>query len=241
MKRALRAFLIGASPDATVEHTRMILDRMKASAATDLFVGVDGGVEMWLKLGLKPHLAVGDWDSYQGAKARKVLAGLHHLDLPVDKDRSDLYYAACAVIKAEATQLICLGVTGGRPDHHLAALMDLTALAAGEAAPEAGQLTQVSAYGPEAEYQFLSAEIPRWKDSFAQPTTISIFAMRGAAQGVSLKGFKYPLKNAQIEPSSRGLSNRSWAMSCEASVKTGSLLVLIPDERYTSAQHGRAP
>jgi thiamine pyrophosphokinase len=225
----LRAFVIGASPAATIEHTRELLIRFKADPATDLFIGVDGGVQAWFAAGFKPHMAVGDWDSLSGPKARKLLASIHHLTLPVDKDRSDLYYAACSVANAGATHLICLGVTGGRPDHHLGTLSDLASLAQGKG----GLFREISAYSPEASYHFLSPKMPVWRESFASPRTVSVFALNGPAKGVTMKGLKYPMKNGILDPSSHGLSNRTWSRACEVSVKEGSLLVLIPSEDFS--------
>jgi thiamine pyrophosphokinase len=226
-KRELRAFLIGASPAQDLEHTQECLRRFKADPATDLFIGVDGGTRSWLKAGLKPHMAIGDWDSFKGADARKALKSIHHVTLPVDKDRSDLFFAASLASNAEATQLICLGVTGGRPDQHLASVLDLASLASGEA----GEFSRVTAYSPEGEYHFLSRLIPRWKEAYPSPRTVSVFALPGAARGLTLKGFKYPLKNGELAPSSRGLSNRVWAANCEVSIRDGGLLVMVPSER----------
>jgi thiamine pyrophosphokinase len=179
-------------------------------------------------------MAMGDWDSFKGPQARKYLATLHHQTLPVDKDRSDFFYAACSALAAGATQIIALGVTGGRSDHHLGALFDLSRLAAGEA----GEASLIAAYGPDGEYHFLSPQLRCWRDSFARPRTISIFALSEAARGVTLKGFKYAMKGGTIEPSSHGLSNRTWATTCEVTLTEGNLLVLIPGEKYSSTQHG---
>jgi thiamine pyrophosphokinase len=224
----LRAFLIGASPAQDLEHTRATLLRLQADPALDLFIGVDGGTRTWLALGHKPHMAVGDWDSFTGAEAREKLTTLHHLTLPVDKDRSDLFFAASVALNAEATQLHCLGVTAGRPDHHLATVMDLANLASGESGVK---LDQVSAYSPEGDYHFLSPLIPRWRESCPSPPPGAGFGGGGQGRGLSLKGFKYPLKNGELRPSSHGLSNRTWSPFCEVILKEGALAVVIPAEK----------
>lgn len=239
--RTLRAFLVGASPAQTAEHTRATLQRLKADTATDLLIGVDAGTQTLLDAGYRPHMAVGDWDSFTGPEARRQLAGIHHLTLPVDKDRTDLFYAAQVAINAEATELHCLGVTGGRPDQHLATLLDLSAITAGESGEGAGAggdgasaahaLTRVSAYAPEGDYHFLSAMIPRWREAFPAPRTVSVFALHGVARGVTLKGFKYPLKDGEMEPSSHGLSNRTWSPVCEIQLGEGQLVVIVPSEQ----------
>lgn len=233
----LRAFLIGASPGQSLEHARATLARLGADAARDIFIGVDGGARVWQALGIKPHMVVGDWDSFVGADARATLSTLHHLTLPVDKDRSDLFFAASVAHNAQATQVICLGVTGGRPDQHLATLMDLASLAAGE---HGEGLTQVAAYAPEGEYHFLSPLIPRWRESFPTPRTVSIFALGSLVRGLTLKGFKFPLKESELRPSSQGLSNRSWSTTCEVSLKEGALVVIVPTEGAALGPGSRA-
>src|SRR5690606_32541562 len=92
----------------------------------DLLVGIDGGVQALLSFGLKPDLAIGDWDSFSKSRFKDpVLLTVPRVDLPTQKDRSDLFYALAAVTAQKIDEVVCLGVTGGRPDHHLAALSDL--------------------------------------------------------------------------------------------------------------------
>ena len=230
----MRAFLIGASAAQNLEHTQGVLAELKANPATDVFVAVDGGLMTWLSCGLKPHLAVGDWDSFSGQGTQKILKALHHLTLPRAKDRSDFHHALAAVIRAGATEVHCLGVTGGRPDHHLASLFELSTLTQ-------SSLRQISAYGLEAEYHFRSAQMDPWVARFLKTRTLSVFAMGDTVRGVNLKGLEYPLKNATLEPGSHGLSNRTLpGKKCEVSFapgakrpgrhgqKSGLLVVLLP-------------
>lgn len=230
----MRAFLVGASPGTSPEGTAPYLARAlkawKADPGRDLFIGVDGGVLAWLEAGFKPHLAVGDWDSFRGVGAKRVLRALHHITLPRRKDRSDLHFAAQAVLSAGATQLIALGVTGGRPDHHLAALLDLAWIAGGRE----GDVKEVSAHGTEGDYHFVTPRICKlnggsWQAPSAKRARLaSVFALSGPASGVSLQGFEYPLRGARLAPSSHGLSNRILGSGAKVSVKAGCLLVLLP-------------
>src|SRR4051812_12235708 len=110
----------------SARELRRSLDSVGIDARSiPLLVAVDGGLKLLRRAGLEPDFAVGDWDSLSPGRPAAALRGILHFTLPRDKDRSDLYYACRAAIAAGANDLVCLGVTGGRPDHQLAALFDL--------------------------------------------------------------------------------------------------------------------
>jgi thiamine pyrophosphokinase len=214
-----RAILIGASPSAKAgELARAV--RHLVLGSRDLLVGVDGGVRAWKRLGHTPHLAVGDWDSLGKISSPR---GLVELTLPQRKDRSDLYWACRAAVTAGATELVCLGVTGGRPDHSLATLLELSTVAA-----RARGLTAVSAFDSEAEYCFLSPRTLPWRRRLPKGRSVSVFATQGGARGVTLSGVEYPLKGASFPPSSLGLSNRASGGVTQIRVTHGSLVVILP-------------
>jgi len=215
----MRAILLG--PLAGSDRRQKGLLRALKIQKNDLLIGVDGGTRIWKTLGYQPNLAVGDWDSL--TQKKKVLAGLSHITLPQSKERSDLFYAAVAAIELGAQELVCLGVTGGRMDHHLAMLLDLSGFSTGRY----GKLKSVQAIGLDANYYFLSEAIPSWKGVTSLKSIISIFAMNGAAGGVTLSGFRYNLKNAVLNPSSHGLSNQTRRRNCEVSLRKGQLLVIM--------------
>lgn len=193
--------------------------------ARDLRVAVDGGLKVFRKIGWKPHFAVGDWDSLGTEKVSHALRGIFHLTLPRHKDRSDLYYACRAAVSAGATDLVCLGVTGGRADHQLATLFDLS-----EIAHEGGRELSVLAVDNETRYYFLSEKHPELSVDLVPGQTVSVFALEGEARGVTLQGFKYPLKNAVLQPSSHGLSNIALKTQCSIKVGKGRLVVLVLSE-----------
>lgn len=221
----MRAFLVGASICSSDLST--LLRAFKISSG-DLLVGVDGGTLTWLECGYLPTFAVGDWDSLKGS--RQILENIPHLSLSTAKDRSDLHYAGRTVLAMGVTELICFGVTGGRADHHLASLFDLSEFSTGIY----GKLTQVRALDGESQFFFLAAGFPtsarlaRWSGEFKKGTLVSVFSMEGQATGVTLKGFSYPLKNSKISASSRGLSNTVRIRKCEVRLRKGRLLVIMP-------------
>lgn len=219
-----RALVIGPRVGSLRELTRSLFMAGvdPKQMARDLRVAVDGGLKVFRKIGWKPHFAVGDWDSLGDEKVSAALRGIFHLTLPRNKDRSDLYYACRAAVSTGATDLVCLGVTGGRPDHQLATLFDLS-----EIAHQGGSKLSVVAVDNETRYHFLSEKNPEWHGTLEIGQTVSVFALEGQARGVTLQGFKYPLKNAVLEPSSHGLSNRVSKTQCSIKVRKGRVVVLV--------------
>jgi len=220
---ARRAILIG--PLAVQDRNlKTIFDRLEVKPKKDLLIGVDAGAQVWRRLGIRSHLAVGDWDSIRPSQSGKILRETPHITLTTAKNRSDFFYALDAAVAARATEIVCLGMSGGRPDHHFGVLSDL----ANAASVKGTRLKSVRAIGPEAEYRILTSEIPRWRGHLAKGTLVSIFSLGDVARRVNVKGFQYPLKNFDLRPSSHGLSNFVTSPTCEVSLSSGRLLVIIP-------------
>jgi thiamine pyrophosphokinase len=190
------------------------LCRKVSTRGYDLVIGVDAGVARCLASRVRPDLAVGDWDGYRGK-----LEGIPAVTLPRKKDRSDLHYAFRAAQVFGATEVVCVGLTGGKPDHHLAGLHEM-ALAA-------KRFTRVMAMDADAQYHFLSgSNQAAWKAKLALGQRVSILPIGGPAHGVTVSGFEYPLRNARLEPGSRGLSNGVVRKKVSVQLKRGNLVVI---------------
>lgn len=223
LRQKKRAILLGSQVEDKKVWKRL-LAQLKIRSS-DFLVGVDAGVWHWKELGYEPDFAVGDWDSlFKHAKqrqARNILRSVPHRTLEVRKDRSDLYCALEQVSRFKVKEVSCLGVTGGRPDHHLATLLDLAFFS--------DWFESLSVYSPEATYYFLSSRNRVLKGAllpFRQ--TVSLFALTPKVSGVSLKGFEYPLNHAILRPSSHGLSNSITASTgARIEIARGKLLVIV--------------
>lgn len=219
-----RAVLLG--PIVRAADLRAQLRALKRGS-NDLRVGIDGGVLLWQSLGIQPDLAIGDWDSLRN---RKVLRDLLHVTLPSDKDRSDLHYAIQAAVNSGVKEVVCLGVSGGRPDHHQAMLFDLM-----EAASHREfALDRVMALGSEARYDFLGRkEQELWLD-LKPGSLVSVFSFSDVPAVVSLEGFRYELDRAKLLPSSHGLSNVATSKAARIRLHAGKLLVVTPAQQRKS-------
>ncbi len=216
-----RAILLGPSVQS-LSKIKQILQDIKMDRDCDIIVGIDGGVDVWDKLGYKPHFGVGDWDSL---KSKKRLSSLAHITLQKDKDRSDLFFSAVAALNSGADEIVALGVSGGkRADQHLAMLLDCSFISSGDL----GLVKSVRVLGEDADYYFLSPRIPRWVGKNLKGRTASLFAMTAKVSGLTLKGFRYTLKNGILIPSSHGMSNVITETSCDVHLRNGRLLVIMP-------------
>ena len=192
-------------------------------AQSPLRVGVDGGVASWCTLQLVPELAVGDWDSL--ASPEKALQGVpHRVNLPTEKDQSDLRAALEETLSFGVEDWLCFGVTGGRPDHHLATLQELSLWSERKGA------RRVRAWDELAQYVFLSESAAPSTLELAQGRVFSVFSMSEDVR-VSLSGASYPLENFRLLPGSRGLSNRvENDLGASIQVQQGRVVVVIPSK-----------
>ena len=216
----MRAILLG--PCARVDLKFKKLVKSLKITKKDLLIGVDGGTALWTKLGLKPSIALGDWDSL---KNKKILDETPHVTLPTDKDRSDLFFALAEAVRSGAQEIVCLGVSGGRPDHHLAALLDLAEFSA--------DVESLTAVAEDAHYYFISAK--RAGSGFSMKLTkgqtISVFSLPTKAgkqaTGVRFEGLKFQVPNGILN-GSQGLSNIAARPHCKVSLTSGTLVVIVP-------------
>jgi thiamine pyrophosphokinase len=216
-----------------------VLKRPEALRSSDRLIGVDGGVLGCLEWKLRPDLAVGDWDSVPQVARRRILSSIPHFSLSPHKDRSDFHFALRLALQWNPEEIIALGFTGGRPDHHLATLLDLAELTDEVKADfQFLRLKRLVARGVEGDYYFLSGQIPVWKGFLKKGKTVSLFSMSGVTRGVVLRGFQYSFgdsknsphskNNDWLHPSSHGLSNLVSRAAQEIRIGEGKLLIVVP-------------
>lgn len=183
----------------------------------DYLVAVDGGLHHLKRLGLKPHLLIGDLDSVDASELAEVMeAGLEVHRFPPAKDQTDLELALEYVLKAGYAQIVVAYAFGDRVDHTLGNLSLLTRpdLAGKTLSLEDGQVA--------ARLLDQSASLP------TQPgELISLLAWGAPVEGITTKGLEYPLKDETLVPwQARGISNVALADSIELDFKSGRLLVI---------------
>lgn len=97
-------------------------DTLKSGQIEGPWIGVDRGAIRLLQLGIKPEIAVGDFDSTAQEELARVKEQVIHIEtFPPEKDLTDTQIGVITAIRYfEFEQLTIYGATGGRMDHLLA-------------------------------------------------------------------------------------------------------------------------
>ena len=178
---------------------------------SDFIIAADGGQDALRRLGVKPHLVVGDFDS---SEAPSDVPFVRH---PVEKDDTDTALAVKEGMRRGYEHFILYGCTGGRFDHTLAAIQTLHRLSIeglfGYLVFDDGTVGTV---------------IANKTLHFSPKGTVSVFALTNECNGVTIEGLKYPLTDARLTNDyPLGVSNEGTGAPAKISVKTGALFVIF--------------
>lgn len=180
----------------------------------DFILCADAGTRHAEKLGVTPHLVIGDFDSSAGPPA-----DVPFLTFPAEKDETDTILCLQHALGKGFRRFLILGGFGGRLDHTLAnfsALFYLIRHGAEGVMADAGCEALVVENG--------KVVLPRRAGWY-----VSVFPLNGPAHGVYERGLKYTLDDATLLPEfPLGVSNRfEDAANAEISVREGTLLILL--------------
>lgn len=182
----------------------------------DLVIAADGGLRALQTSGVRPDLLVGDLDSLGDCP---LPADLPLLRFPVRKDDTDTGLALAEGLRRGYRAFALYGCAGGRADHLLANFQSMAAVSRRGASVRLA----APAYDAYAVTDAALALPPR-----PEGTLVSVFCLGALAEGVTLTGLSYPLRDASLSPFvPLGVSNRRTADPRAAvSVRRGTLLVL---------------
>ena len=180
-------------------------------AAEDFVIAADGGLEHTKKLGITPNEILGDFDSLgftpEGANV-----------FPVEKDDTDAMLAVRRGLALGYKDFLLYGsLDGPRLDHTVANFQTLQFLADRGAVGILAGLTTAVTVVKDGQLRFPAGT----------RGTVSVFCMGSDAEGVTLEGLYYPLKNGRLTVGfPLGVSNHFTGKEASISVEKGSLLVL---------------
>ncbi len=182
-------------------------------------IASDKGLEALDKYKIKPNYIIGDFDSINKQILNKYYNDKDVIikELNPEKDYSDTHMALKLAIKLKSTEIIIVGATGTRIDHVFANVHVLK-----EALDKKIECKIVN---DKNEIQLINKMTELKKDE--KYKYISLIPLTTKVEGITLKGFKYPLKNATLEIGhSIGVSNEQIENIALIDVKIG-ILILI--------------
>lgn len=198
---------LGQAVQAIIEH-----------AADALVICADGGADVALKMGLYPHIVVGDMDSVSLDTLNTLeAAGAELLRFPPDKDETDLELALLEAAERGASTIFILAAMGARIDHTLSNLYLLTLPAL--------QNRKVRLVDNNQSVWIAQPGIHPLIGAIGD--TISLIPFQGDARGITTYGLQYPLSNETLYLGpARGVSNVIISPEASVTFKSGTLLII---------------
>ena len=187
-----------------------------------VLMAADRGLDFFRKNGITPDIADGDFDSLsvEGKKYLENLKDTEIIRLQPEKDDTDTQSTLNLAIAKGAENILILGATGGRIDHLIGNLGLLTL----------GKLKGVSVAIADAQNYIClvkSGTILSKAGQFGK--YVSFFSAGEAVEGLTLKGFKYPLINFCLTTADSGLtvSNEIRDDTAQITYDRGSLMMVM--------------
>lgn len=178
----------------------------------DLVIAADGGIKSLERLGVKPDIAVGDFDSLGFVPDCDEI--IKH---PVMKNDTDMMLAVKTGFERGYTEFMLYGGAGGRPDHTFANIQTLTYIAKQGGKGFLDLCGFTGSVIIDGELRFLNNA----------KGDVSVFALSERAEKVTIKGLLYPLLNATLESGfPLGVSNSFTGNSASVKIGKGTALVI---------------
>jgi len=181
----------------------------------DFFIYCDCGLKHEKFLERKPDLIIGDFDSHPKPENFQNL-----IALPIEKDDTDTIYAIKHAINLGFEDFILIGATGGRQDHNLGNIYALLMLAnRNKNAKIIDDYSEIKII--KANEKIKIKRDPKWR-------FFSLINITGTAKGIYIKGAKYNLEDAEINPEFQyGISNEILDDFAEIFLTEGFLLLIL--------------
>lgn len=189
----------------------------------DFCVAVDGGLEYCKKLSIVPDLVVGDFDSI-GTDGKKMLERFQEqkpdkvVRLNPEKDDTDMLSALRIALEKGYRKFFLYAATGGRLEHTIANIQCLLFLKR-----QGAEAWIVDGMGG---IFVMENETKSFLES--QQGYVSVFTIGDRAEGVTLRGLKYPLENyTMTNDYPIGISNEFIGEQAVIEVREGTLVVIM--------------
>lgn len=177
-------------------------------------IAADSGYDKCIACGFTPQLIVGDLDSVTA----NIPDNINLLTFPSRKDKTDFMLCLEYCAGQGYDDISVFGAWGGRVDHSLGAIFSLLEISKFNIFPKL--VTESST-------AFITSKSCTITKNNGY---VSLFALGDKLEGLTLKGFDYPLNDATLQCCSPlGVSNKIVSSVGEITFNKGNLLVIIQD------------
>lgn len=210
MGKINKCIIISGAPESN-------LDYMLSYISENCFViAADSGYLKLNTLKVEPDLLIGDFDSSKNpsVKCEKII-------LPSEKNDTDTLFCVKEAINRGFNDITILGGIGSRVDHTYSNI-----LCSSYALYNGAELCIIN--NKNKIFAFRGKCTLKKSDGYK---FFSLFSFGGKSCGITVKGAKYPLNNADLKPfSSLGQSNEFINNVVNIEVKEGTLLVILSND-----------
>ena len=193
---------------------------LSALQAGDFVIAADGGARHCQKLGIRPAIVIGDFDSLSAAELTELERdGAQVLRFPARKDYTDLELALQHAVALGADEILVFAALGARWDQTLANLL----------LPAAPGLEQVCIRLLDGAQEIALLRPGELHILNGRPGDIvSLVPLGGHARGITTDGLEYPLADGTLYfGATRGVSNVLLGERASVQLKEGLLLCTI--------------
>lgn len=188
---------------------------MDAACAFEYVIAVDGGFAHLERIGRKPDLAIGDFDSLG-----YVPRGVRTTQFKPKKAKSDLELALDRVRTMRYEAVTVFGALGGRLDHTLTNMEVLSAASERGLSVCAVDMSSAAFFvtGPDA-----------FEAEARESGTVSVISMSDRCEGVFERGMEWDLDDVVLtNRTSLGLSNELIGEPVMIGVESGTIAIFFP-------------
>lgn len=188
---------------------------IEADLSFDYLIACDKGVLYSEKMGIRPDIIMGDFDSFTG-DIPKCFGGIEIERHPVMKDDTDTMLAIKHALGKGYEHIVITSALGGQMDHTIANIQSLAYIAehggVGEIISEKEHIMTLT-----------GTVLLRRRDGFS----LSLFSLTDKCEGLGIKGAKYNVDNITLTNKfPLGHGNSFVEDTVEISVRSGILLIV---------------
>lgn len=196
--------------------TKQILENTLKNSNFDNIIAVDKGLEILNKCKIQPNYIIGDFDSVNKNLIQKY-ENNKIIKLNPEKDFTDTHMAIKLALKLKSDYITTIGAIGTRMDHTIANIHILKECIE----------RKITCEIIDKNNKIILIDKPCYINLEKEYKYISLIPLTTKVTGVTLKGFKYPLKNSTLSiGESIGVSNEQIEQKAKIELKKGILICI---------------